>query len=869
MIIRRPPKSLGTVLMATLLVAISDHATGQCTFTNATTCACQVPGQTQCELLPDITISWYAVQNYSQGPNEYAQSGAGSNNGHLRLSGSTPNIGRGPLEVRGVTAGGVRTFICGDQTYQVAAGQMNFTCPNGFRPKQVLHQRVFRKNGTQMLYTDEPAGTMTYHPSHNHYHVDDWTTMTLRLQGPPGTHPLDWPIVTTGTKMGYCLMDLYSCPSQSGHCRTSQTYPWDGVLGTNLNTQGQFPNYSLFGDYSCSVDVQGISPGRTDIYSEGLDGMWINLFPNMCNGNYWIVLEVDPNNVFREENDDNNWTAVPITLNQQRPAGSGGQGNIHCSGRPVVAPGAPVTLTAVPGTGYQWSNGATTRSITVGSPGTYSCTVTTPCGSINAGSITIAGLSEPGAPVGTGDVIYGPGSAALSAVGEGELVWYDLPEGGQELAQGGEFQTPLIEETTTYWVGGRDQVAPVQVTAGRPDWTGGTYQNFNERQWMLFDAYEPFVLKSVKVHSGSLGERHFVMVDQLGNLIAEKILEIPAGEIEVELDFKVPKGVQHRFAAYYDQELSSGNAQVIVQNLRGNTSGVSYPYPIGSIGSITGSTLGSDRYLFFYDWQVEQPGVVAEGPRVPVTAEVQESVVFPLKVALEGPYDGGTGLMNDALRTKGLIPSSEPFTVAGFTHQGGGGGEALLPSLLEATGPEAIVDWVLVELRSAAQPTQVVATKSAMVKRSGQVVAHDGGALRFPVEHGSYHVAVRHRNHLGAMTATPLTLDHQSSLVDLSSPTTATWGTQARKQTGGVMLLWSGNVQRDTKVMYTGENNDRDPILARIGGVVPTESVTGYHPEDVNLDGNVRYTGEDNDRDPILINIGGVVPTQTRTEQLP
>jgi hypothetical protein len=37
----------------------------------------------------------------------------------------------------------------------------------------------------------------------------------------------------------------------------------------------------------------------------------------------------------------------------------------------------------------------------------------------------------------------------------------------------------------------------------------------------------------------------------------------------------------------------------------------------------------------------------------------------------------------------------------------------------------------------------------------------------------------------------------------------------------------------------------------------------------VNLDGVVKYTNANNDRDPILQNIGGVIPTNTRQEQLP
>jgi hypothetical protein len=54
-----------------------------------------------------------------------------------------------------------------------------------------------------------------------------------------------------------------------------------------------------------------------------------------------------------------------------------------------------------------------------------------------------------------------------------------------------------------------------------------------------------------------------------------------------------------------------------------------------------------------------------------------------------------------------------------------------------------------------------------------------------------------------------------------------------------------------------------------VGGLVPTNTVTGYLVADTNLDGLVRYTGSANDRDIILFNIGGAVPTQVRDEQLP
>jgi hypothetical protein len=236
---------------------------------------------------------------------------------------------------------------------------------------------------------------------------------------------------------------------------------------------------------------------------------------------------------------------------------------------------------------------------------------------------------------------------------------------------------------------------------------------------------------------------------------------------------------------------------------------------------------------------------------------------------LDGPFDSQTGLMNDGLRVAGLIPTAEPFTASGFVHAGGGGGETIAPALLQTAGTGAPVDWVLLELRSVVTPSVVLATRSAVVLRNGQIVNGSGGPVRLPALDGSYHVAVRHRNHLGAMTASPVSLGQSSTSVDFTLTASTTWGANARKTVGSVMTLWSGNAWRDAAVKYIGQDNDRDPILALIGGTVPTNVLAGYHLEDSNLDGLVKYVGQDNDRDPILSNIGGSIPTNTLPEQLP
>ncbi|MEO8590416.1 MAG: kelch repeat-containing protein [Flavobacteriales bacterium] len=238
------------------------------------------------------------------------------------------------------------------------------------------------------------------------------------------------------------------------------------------------------------------------------------------------------------------------------------------------------------------------------------------------------------------------------------------------------------------------------------------------------------------------------------------------------------------------------------------------------------------------------------------------------KVFLEGPFDG-TSLMNDGLRSASLIPLTEPYTALGYVHVGGGG-ESVAPAVLAVTGTNAIVDWVVVEVRDANTPANVLATKSALLQRDGDVVATDGTSpVSFTLAAGSYHVALRHRNHLGVMTGSPAIFTGSLLTLDFTLPSTTTYGINASKPVNAAMAMWAGNVTLDDMLIYVGQGNDRDPILARIGGSVPTNTTSGYYPEDVNLDGVVKYVGTNNDRDPILSNVGGSVPTNIRTEQLP
>ncbi|WKZ65792.1 MAG: delta-60 repeat domain-containing protein [Flavobacteriales bacterium] len=303
----------------------------------------------------------------------------------------------------------------------------------------------------------------------------------------------------------------------------------------------------------------------------------------------------------------------------------------------------------------------------------------------------------------------------------------------------------------------------------------------------------------------------------------------------------------------------------------GTYDGLASPWnPEASNGGVEALLVSGDR--LFVGGRFGFMGLQPRAGIAAFTLPQGQEVALQARVRLEGPYDSDTGLMGDALRTAGLLPITEPYTALGVAHSGGGS-EFTTPTVLAAAGSDAIVDWVLLELRASGNNATVVATRSALLQRDGDIVEVDGRSpVTFAAPPGDYYVAVRHRNHLGCMAALPVSLSASSTPLDLSDPGTATYGTAARKSITGafpVHALWAGDVTFNGLLQYVGENNDRDPILVTIGGSVPTNTATGYLNDDVNLDGVVRYVGEDNDRDPILVNIGGSVPTSTRAAQLP
>jgi len=619
-------------ILAYLLIASTPYLVqAQCNTSNATDCECP-DGSEECDLLPDITISWECLENGANGPDEEA--------GRLYVSGSTPNMGSGPLNMRGGDQDGYRWFVCGLDTVSIYDPNSNtdFECPNGAVAEHIVIQRIYHKNGNVMSFTERMVpNAMTYHSNHGHNHFDEWGVFTLRYQDVTMADPRNWPIVGRGHKLGFCLMDYYTCSgAPNDDCRDDNTVYGGGVVMDNSD----FPNYELGGgNYGCGQVSQGISVGYTDVYYEHLDGMWIDIPDEVCNGDYWIVYEVDPNDVVLESNEENNYTAIPYTLTEQ-----GNTGNqsavIQAEGGRFVCEGDSVLLSATAGGTHIWSNGATTSTI-YGHPGnSYSVQVGGYCGSATSQTVAIEAVPAPSTPTTEGDDICisdlnNPLPATLTATGN-NIVWYD--GSGEAVGSGNTFVTPGLTSTTDFYAASVNEIGATTAYGGKIDNSGGG-GNLNSNQGLEFETYMPLTIKSVKVYAQGAGPRTFVITDQVEMFIASGTFDLVDGEQRVDLNFEVPESINLTFSSYGDVNLYRNNA------------GVSYPYTVNDTLSITGSTAGSDYYYWFYDWEIEAGGGECSSEMVTTTATVD------ICAGIVDDYD-----MNDRISTY-PNPSEGEFTL--------------------------------------------------------------------------------------------------------------------------------------------------------------------------------------------------------------
>ncbi len=237
--------------------------------------------------------------------------------------------------------------------------------------------------------------------------------------------------------------------------------------------------------------------------------------------------------------------------------------------------------------------------------------------------------------------------------------------------------------------------------------------------------------------------------------------------------------------------------------------------------------------------------VVTDANSCTATAQVdipEQVAVLPV-IYLEGPYSIATGKMNNNLRQQNLVPVDQPYGAAPWNYPGL---EQLIPNhFWDAT----LVDWVLVELRDPNNPADIVDTQVGIMNENGIIVSATSTnepILIFDAPPGSYHLVIKHRNHLPVMTLNPRTYGIWPAWLDMFNPSVVqTIGMHEIDPGRGRWGLIEGDVTRDYQI-----------TAADMSQVWNDKNQSGYLDSDSNMDGTCNAL----DRANIWNNINTVSP---------
>ncbi len=595
------------IFLSALIISIAfpKYAPAQCTELNAAGCACPTPGATNCLLLPDI-IAGKKSLNSTTGWSEYSQLISSIDRGLLRIDVATPNIGWGPMEISPTN-----DYVCGTDTLRNYFPAANFLCPDGSYPKRLIRQKLYNKVGNTFQFVYRDAGWMQFHPSHGHLHINDWGLYTIRLKDVSVADTLQWPVVSSGIKVSFCLIDLTSCSGSLGDCVDA---------GGNVLNNASFPNYGLAAGYNCGLARQGISVGRVDIYGQGLDESFVKIPYEACNGNYFVMTQIDPDNQFLEMREDNNWNAAQIPITKQHAANTGPYAYIFSKKGNIFCQGQTLDLEASGASNYLWSNGATTQKTTISLAGKYWVRATTPCGTTTSDTLTVMAAPVSSIPVLTKEDTVCIGQHANLYASGTNTQWYDAPVGGNLVNMGNNFYTGALGANTTFYV--VDQPSLLTGTMGpvNTNFSNAGNSTVTKTNFLIFNAFLPFKLKTVTVNSTSAGNRIIQLRDLYNNLITEKQVTLTVGIQDVALDFFVPSGMNFQLG------LSSSSPLAALYTSTTAAATIGFPFNLNSLGRIVGSSLGDQSYPFFYNWQIEgTPQSCNSGARKAVTAWIAPS----------------------------------------------------------------------------------------------------------------------------------------------------------------------------------------------------------------------------------------------------
>lgn len=237
-------------------------------------------------------------------------------------------------------------------------------------------------------------------------------------------------------------------------------------------------------------------------------------------------------------------------------------------------------------------------------------------------------------------------SASLIATTNGTIVkWYDSASSTTVLNTGTTYNTPPLTSGTSYWAEAVNYATGTTVIGGKT--TPGTSSSAvvaGTSPWGLsFDTYSDFVIQSVDVFASAGGSLQIALLDANYASVQEITVTVPSGgsssaplQHTIPLNFFVQANKTYRLVARSSP------------SMRRDLAIGGFPYPLGSLGAITGGTINNNpgtnatAYYFFFNWNVASVSQTCKSTRVESAVTVNPSPAAPTAVAAQSIPQGST-----------------------------------------------------------------------------------------------------------------------------------------------------------------------------------------------------------------------------------
>lgn len=221
----------------------------------------------------------------------------------------------------------------------------------------------------------------------------------------------------------------------------------------------------------------------------------------------------------------------------------------------------------------------------------------------------------------SGDEICGEGTTTLSATAATtNLFWYDVETGGEVRGTGNTFETDVINQTTSYWVAEAFIGEGVSNGQANPGPTTAASIATNDAGVIIDNITKDFKLISVQVYSTGAGGATTITLSDVNGSLPDQTMSVslPSGSLASPTSYVIPLNFELKSGESYRLVKDSGPAMLYSTAANSN-----FPYPVGSVAEVTGST-SSNNYYYFYNWSIIEEIPLCESPRVEVIATVNE-----------------------------------------------------------------------------------------------------------------------------------------------------------------------------------------------------------------------------------------------------